>query len=326
MFKLSVRRKWVWFLALSALLWASGAGCGQTALPRDPQSAASGQSLAEGGRGADSGAVGGKIKVMATFYPLQFMAGAVGGDRAEVVSLIPNGAEPHDWEPRVSDIKALNEVQVFVYNGAGWEPWVSRVLSGADNKSLVAVDSSRGLKLLESAGEPDPHVWMDPINAIHQVNMILNGLVRADPAGQAVYETNAQALIKKLEAIDAEYRALVSCGRKRIVISHAFFGYPAARYGLVQTPVMADSPEAEPTPRQVANLMRLLKDEQIGYVFAEPLTGDRIIRLIAEEAGAKTLVLNPLEGLTADDQARGEDFLSLMRANLKNLKLALGCN
>lgn len=289
-----------------------------------------------------------RLKVVASFYPLYYFASTIGGERVEVVSLVPTGVEPHDWEPKASDIRTLNDARVFVYNGAGFEPWVKKILESVDNKSLVAVDSSQGLELLEAEeheesghkaeaekddhgneehGEFDPHIWLDPVYNLHQVKRITDALIQADPDGRATYEANARALGEKLQALDREYRALSACARKEIVVSHAFFGYPAKRYGLKQVPIIASiAPDAEPTPKQLAELVKFVRDHQIKYIFFETLVSDKLAQVIASEAGARVLVLNPIEGLTPEEQARGKNFLTLMEANLANLKVALECN
>ncbi|MCG0239150.1 MAG: metal ABC transporter substrate-binding protein [Firmicutes bacterium] len=283
------------------------------------------------GEGAGTGRE--RLKVVTSVYPLYFFTRTVGGDRVEVVSLVPPGAEPHGWEPRASDLKILNSARVFVYNGAGLEPWVDRVLKSLDNKELITVDTSAGLPLLTGSGEDghesgdyDPHIWLDPVLAQEQVKRIAAALAQADPAGKDTYEANAQALIAELAALDREYQALSACPRREIVVTHAFFGYPARRYGLVQVPIVASlSPEAEPTPKQMAELVRLVRERNVRSIFVETLVSDRVGRVLAQETGAQVLVLNPIEGLTPEEEAQGKDYLALMRENLANLRKALEC-
>lgn len=326
---------------------AGCAGRNQTPVPvapgaADPQPAGEGEPAA-------------KVQVVTSFYPLYFFASSVGGERVQVVSLVPGGAEPHDWEPKASDIKRLNSAQVFIYNGAGFEPWVDRVLQSLDNRSLVVVDSSEGLVLLRAGkhahadehedehtdehedehqhegdehdhGPWDPHIWLDPVLAQHQVQQIAAALSRVDPPGTATYEENARALIEELQALDTEYQVLSACPRQEIVISHAFFAYPAQRYGLEQEPIIASiSPDAEPTPKQVAELVQFVREHGIRHIFFETLVSDRVARVIADETGARTMVLNPIEGLFPEEIAQGMDYLVLMRENLANLKVALEC-
>lgn len=282
----------------------------------------------------------GKLKVAASVYPMYEFTKAVAGDKAEVVTLVPVGAEPHDWEPTPKDLKALNQAKLFVYNGAGLEQWVDKTLQSLDNKSLVVVESTRGLEVLKGehshADEPsdgahadealDPHVWLDPTSAIQQVEAIRDGLIKVDEANKATYEANAAAYIDQLKGLDQEFKQLGSCGRKEFFTSHAAFGYLAKRYGLTQHPITGLSPEAEPKPKDLADVIATAKNEKIKYIFFETLVSDKVAKTVASEVGAQTLVLNPIEGLTADEVKAGKTYLSVMRENLTNLKLALECS
>jgi zinc transport system substrate-binding protein len=173
----------------------------------------------------------------------------------------------------------------------------------------------------------DPHVWLDPVLAQAQVKKIAAALAQVDPAGKATYETNAGALIARLQDLDQQFRSLAGCpGPKEIVISHAFMGYPAARYGLKQLPIIAAlAPHAEPTPKQIAELVDLVRQHQVKAIFFETLVSDRVAQVLAQETGAQALALNPIEGLTSAEQAQGKTYLDLMQSNLDNLKIALGC-
>lgn len=305
---------------------AVAAGCGAAKPGETQRSAPTGQKPAEGQQAV-------KIKVVTSFYPMFFLTSKIGGDRVDVSSLVTSGVEPHDWEPTAKDIKALNGAQVFVYNGAGFETWVKRTVGSLDNKGLIQVDTSQGLELLESEEheeehheEADPHIWLDPVHNQHQVKLITDALVKADPAGKATYEANAKGLAEKFQGLDSEYQTLASCNRKEIVISHAFFAYPAKRYGLKQLSVIGSmSPDAEPTPKEMAELVKFVREHNIRHIFFETLASDKVAKVIASEAGAKTLVLNPLEGLTREEEAQGKDFFAVARDNLANLKVALEC-
>ncbi|MFS8639778.1 MAG: metal ABC transporter substrate-binding protein [Symbiobacteriaceae bacterium] len=311
-----------------------------------------------GGQEDAGGGTAGKVRVVATFYPLAFMARAVGGDRVEVTELVPPGTEPHDWEPRPSDVRTVQRARVFIYNGAGFEPWVDRVLKAAGHDGLITVNASEGIELLpvpaggsgghggpagDAAGHGragaghagsegasvayDPHVWVDPHLSQQQVRNVVEGLIRANPEGEAVYRANARRLMERLADLDRRYRELASCPRREIVVSHAFFTYPAKRYGLRQVTIYGNlAPGSEPSPRQMAELAQFIRSRGIRHIFVEPLVNDRAAQVLAAETGAQLLVLNPLEGLTAQDRAAGRDFLALMEQNLHNLRVALGCD
>jgi zinc transport system substrate-binding protein len=281
-----------------------------------------------------------KIEVVATFYPLYDFTRQVGGERVAVSCLIPNGVEPHHWEPSPGDIITVKKADVFVYNGAGLEPWIDNVLRNIDPQKTVAVDTSAAISLLpaeehedeghENAGEEehggyDPHIWLDPVNAQKQVEQIRDALIKADPAGREYYEENAGSYLTRLEELDRTFReTLARVPQKEIVTTHAAFNYLCRRYGLKQVPIMGLSPEAEPGPAKMAGIIKLVREKKIRYIFFETMVSPRVAEIIAAETGADTLVLNPVAGLTPEESARGEDYLTLMEQNLVNLKKALG--
>lgn len=282
----------------------------------------------------------GKLKVAASFYPMYEFTRMVGGEHIELVTLTPVGVEPHDWSPSSGHLKTLNQAAVLVYNGLDIEPWVTKTLKSLDNKQIVAVEASRGLELIKAVevdDEPghapmdsiekmDPHLWLDPISAVGQVKVIRDALIQTDPTNKASYEINAGVYIKELETLDAEMkRGLMGCGKDEFFTTHSAFGYLTARYGLVQHAMMGLAPDAEPTPKTMSKIVAEAKEHQITYIFFETLVSDKLAKLVAKEIGAQTLVLNPLEGLTDEDLKAGKNYLSVMRDNLANLRLALEC-
>ncbi|MFZ5824910.1 MAG: metal ABC transporter substrate-binding protein [Bacillota bacterium] len=283
-----------------------------------------------------------KLKVATSFYPLYEFAKVVGGDKVEAINLVPPGTEPHDWEPTAGHIKLMNSAQVFLYNGAGFEHWVEKTVKSLDTKSLVVVETSKGFELMEGAHEEDdghghgkkddhgeefdPHIWIDPLGAIHTVEAIRDAFIQADSANKAVYEANAAAQIAKLKELDDEFRAaLGQCRTKEIFVSHAAFGYLAHRYGLEQHAIMGLAPDAEPKPKELKRIVDEAKEHGIKYIFFETLVSDKVAKVVAKEIGAQTLVLNPFEGLTDEEIKAGKNYLVVMRENLANLKTALEC-
>jgi zinc transport system substrate-binding protein len=175
-------------------------------------------------------------------------------------------------------------------------------------------------------GGTDPHVWLDPTLMAAIADEVGAALTRADPAGASVYQQNAAAYGAELEALHREFSdGLRDCDRRVIVTAHAAFGYLAARYGLMQEPIAGVSPEAEPDPRRLAELADLVKREGVTTILTEELVSPRVAETLAREAGVKTAVLNPLEGLTPEELTQGEDYASVMRQNLSTLRVALGC-
>lgn len=284
-----------------------------------------------------------RLLVVATFYPLYEFARQVAGEGADVVSLVPPGVEPHDWEPSPRDLAQLRRARLLVYNGAGLEPWVERVLRDVASSRLVAVNTTEGLPLVSAAapeahghGKPghaaarapavDPHVWLDPLLAVAQVEAIRTALQRVDPSQASRYEANAAAFLTRLRALDAAYvDGLRDCARRDVMTTHAAFGYLTRRYGLTQVPLLGVSPDQEPSPAELARLVRLARRRQVRYVFAEAILDRRVTETLAREVGATVLVLNPLEGLAPEDAAAGRGYLEVMEENLRTLRRGLDC-
>lgn len=273
------------------------------------------------------------LQVTADFYPMAEFARQVGGGHATISTLVKAGMEPHDFEPLPRDIATLLQSQIFVYNGAGMDPWAGRLLPDLRQGRVTVVKASAGLPLLAATPEAqaaatniDPHVWLDPVLAKREVDNITAGFIASDPAHRRDYTAHAAAYKARLERLDADFRkGLSACARRDIITSHAAFGYLARRYGLHQVAISGLSPDTEPSPRQLAEISRFARAHQVHTIFFETLVSPRLAQTIANETGAKTLVLNPLESLTKAQQARGEDYLSLQRQNLNNLRIALEC-
>lgn len=265
----------------------------------------------------------GKIKVVATIYPLYEFSKRIGGDKVEVSILVPAGAEPHDWEPGPKDMIKIESARIFVYNGAGFEPWVEGTLKGIESKNLIIVDFSSGIQLVLDNGS-DPHIWLDPISAEHQVDLIKEALIRSDPQNSEYYDTNADSLKKDLNLLDEDIKNELGSSKKKVFItSHAAFGYFSKRYGLTQVSVAGLSPDVEPSPAKMAQIIEIARKNDIKYIFFETLVNPGLSEVIAKEAGAKTLVLDPIEGLSQADMDGGKTYFTVMRENLKNLKIAL---
>lgn len=292
---------------------------------------------------------GKKLKVAATFYPMVEFSKQVSGDHAEVTGLIPTGVEPHDWEPSAKDIIQLKEADVFVYNGIV-EEWVEDALKGAANDKRIVVEATHGMELMEGEDEEehehadeheddhaedheeghdhhhaiDPHVWLSPVLAQKQVKIIEEAFSKADPAHKEDYAKNAEAYITQLKELDQAYKTgLRDVKRKEFVTQHAAFAYLAKEYGLTQVPIAGLSPEQEPSPDKMADIIKFSKEKQVKTIFFETLVDPKVAQTIAKELGAKTDVLNPLEGLTDEDRKNNQDYIAIMKKNLAALQKAL---
>ncbi len=284
---------------ISASVCAAAAGCG----------------------GSDTG--GEETQVAAAFYPIAYAVERIDGD-AEIFNVTPPGAEPHDVELSARDVERVREADFVFYLGKGFQPALEEAVDDAHG---TAVDLLRGHAMIaggeegdEHAGEEserDPHVWLDPLRYAAMVERIGAELGRSERADEVAAE---------LRDLDGEFRrGLADCGRREIVTSHAAFGYLARRYRLQQIPITGVSPEAEPTPGELEHVIEEVREHDATTIFFETLVSPRLAETVARETGARTAVLNPLEGLTEEELDQGEDYLSVMRENLSELRRALGC-
>lgn len=290
------------------------------------------------GCGGEKQSVSDKLQVAASFYPMAEFARNVGGDKAEVFVLVPDGAEAHDWEPSPSDLSRLGKAQVFVYNGVV-EPWAKQALTALSERKILAVQT--GLGLYERAGETheeehhhhdhgcahgkqDPHVWISPKKAIKQVERITAVLCEADAKNAKYYQDNSAKYVEQLKALDIQLTNLAkNAPRKVFVTAHAAFGHLADDYGLKQMAVNGLSPHAEPTPADLQRLIKVVQEENVRYVFFETLTDPKLAKLVADETGAEISVLDPLEGLNEEGRKNKLDYLQIMQRNIHNLQIAL---
>lgn len=292
-----------------------------------------------------------KTNVVASFYPLYDFAQKIGGNHIHVVSAVPSGVEPHDWEPKPRDISQILKANLFVYQGAGLEGWVDELLKSKKKDSTVAiVEASSGLELIATEGEHeehesnhdhkdddkhkddhdhehgdfDPHAWLSPVNAKKMAENIKNGLVQADAAHKNDYEANFAKLAAQFDDLDRKYReALSKTPKKDIVVSHQAFAYLCRDYGLTQKAIMGLSPDSEPTAQDIKKINAFVKDNNVKYIFFEELVSDKLAKTLAKDLNIETMVLNPLEGLTDEQLKAGEDYFSIMEKNLQNLVKAL---
>lgn len=252
-------------------------------------------------------------EVVASFYPLAYAVAQVSGD--PVTNLTPVGAEPHDLELSPSDVRRIVDSRLVVYLGQGFQPAVEQALAQRDSPSL---DVLEGQTLADRPeGGLDPHVWLDPLRFAAMSEAIASAL--GDDA-------RAHTLVTRLRQLDRDYRrGLAHCRRRELVTTHAAFGYLAVRYGLTQMPLAGLSPEAEPSARDVASLVRQVERSGATTIFTEPLASSKLADAIAREAGISTATLDPLEGLSQARLDAGADYFSVMQENLAAIRKALGC-
>ncbi len=268
-----------------------------------------------------------KLLVYTSFYPMYDFARQVGGDRIELVNLVQSGGDPHNWEPEPTDIVGLEKADLFIYNGAGMETWVDKVLASLQNKDLVVVDTSAGIDLIaadHSHGEEDdhdeegesidPHIWLSLRNAKKQAETIMKALTQVDPDNEEYYQENFNRFAAELDKLDAEYTAAMQkVTNKTLVVSHEAFAYLCKDYGLTQMAVEGLTPDSEPDAARMVEIIEFCKQNNVKTIFFEEQASSKVADTISKAAGVSVSVL------TAEQSKNGDDYLAFMRTNLQNL-------
>lgn len=272
-----------------------------------------------------------KLNVAASFYPLAHIVAEIGGQHVSVKNILPPGAEPHDYEPSPQQFVELGKSNLFIFNGGHFEPWASTWEKGASTKpervlNMVDELARRQNSLIKKGDEVDPHVWLDPVIYKQEIEIIRDVLIEIDPENTSAYQANANQLIDSVNELDQRFReGLRECAKHEVIVSHDAFGYLAEQYGFSIIPIAGISPDEEPSPRDIARIADIAREKGLEYVFFETTVNPRLSETIAREVGATTLVLNPLENLTADEVQSGEHYHTIMEKNLVNLRKALAC-
>jgi len=271
-----------------------------------------------------------KIVALASFYPLYEFTKEVGKDKVDVSLLVPPGIEPHDWEPSIQDLQRIQQADIIIINGIGFENWFEDI--ERLNSELTIIDSSNGINIIKEvnsdqhkdshldASLADPHIWLNPSLAKIQVKNIAGGLIELDPDNSPYYHDNSENYIKKLDILDSKIRNELSNCSKDFVAFHNAFIYFAKEYGLNQHTIVSNEPHGEPTSKTLEKIINLAKEMKIQVIFTEEGVDKRTAEVIAKELGGKALTLSPLE-----ISETNTSYIEKMEANLVNLKEAL-CN
>ncbi|MEU1229928.1 metal ABC transporter substrate-binding protein [Streptomyces sp. NPDC005828] len=285
----------------------------------------------------------GKLGVVASFYPMRFLAEQIGGGHVSVDTLTKPGVEPHDLELRPRQVVDLGTADVILYL-KGLQPAVDEAIAQSGVKNTVDASTLTTMEehgteagghdhAAEEAGHEghdhgseagaDPHIWLDPVKYAEVAKGVGAAFQKADPAHAADYEKNTEALVKKLGDLNTEFETgLKNTATKTFITTHSAFGYLAERYGLEQEGISGVDPESEPSPARIKQLQDIAEKDKVSTVFFETLASDKTAKTLAGDAGLKTDVLDPLEGIT--DKSKGHDYIEVMRSNLAALKTALG--
>jgi zinc transport system substrate-binding protein len=264
----------------------------------------------------------GRTEVVASFFPLADAAAQVGGRHVVVRNLTPPGTEPHDLELSTRSVDEIDRADLAIVLGDAFQPAVEDAARRRTGATLVALDAAGGRLRTD-----DPHVWLDPARMVGIVDAVATRLARVDPQHARTYRARAERYIATLQLLDRAYRnGLADCSRRILVTSHDAFGYLADAFHLEQRSVSGLSPDAEPDARKLGELADLARRHAVTTVFSEEMVSPRVARTVAREAGGlRVTTLNPLEGLSTREQRSGADYVSVMRANLRTLRRALGC-
>lgn len=274
-----------------------------------------------------------KLTVYATLFPQYDFAREIAGDRAEVILLLPPGVESHSFEPTPADIAGISKSDLLLYTGDAMEPWAAKLIAGDLPDTVRAVDLSQGVALLAEEHEEeghahpfDPHIWTSPVNAMIMARTVVSALCEADPEGAEAYRANGERYLAELESLDDEIRTIVSQAKRReLVFGGRFaFHYFTAEYGLTAYSAYDScSEETEPSAKAVSEVIGRVREDHLPVVYYEELTEPKVARSIAQETGAKLLLLHSCHNLSKDELAAGESYLSLMKQNAQNLRAGL---
>jgi len=288
-----------------------------------------------------------KIRAVATVYPLMEFAKAVLGSRGEVTLLLPPGAEIHSWRPRPSDLHKISRSDIFLCVGAGLEPWVEDIMKAMKRPGLKVFRASEGIAHVQEEGHThdprtrherghdqghghgvmDPHIWLDfglDQLIIDRLVVLMKELM---PEKASFFKANGEHCKKRLRELDERYEETLSRCRQRSFImgGHAAFGYLAKRYHLNQIALYGLSPDSTPTPGEMVKVVEIAKEKDIEVIYFEINVSDEMAKVIAQEIGARTLVLNPAANITLGQKDSGMTFFDIMNINLENLREGLDC-
>jgi len=274
------------------------------------------------------------VRVLTSFAPLDSLTRNVVGDAATVEMLLPPGVGPHDYAITPGDLKKIAEADVIILNGLGLEAWLGKAITNSARKDAVVVDTSTGIPPITEVtqigghshahnhdhGDANPHIWLDPVLAKLQVEAITRAMVARDAANAEIYKTNAVAYLAKLDALDADYKALAATlPNKKLITFHDAFVYLAKQYGFELIGVFQPFPGKEPTPKYLTQLKNVIEANDVKVLFAEPQYEPRVMRTLAEDLGLAIATLDTLEVGEPDAGL----YEKVMRANLESLRTAL---
>ncbi len=271
----------------------------------------------------------GKIKIVTTLFAQYDFAKKVGGDKVDVILILPAGIEPHSYEPTPKDIVKMKEADLLIYTGDNMEPWVGKINDSLKEGKVRVLDASEGVELIarEEHHDEDPHIWLDFDNAIKMVNTIKDSLIDLDSENKDYYEKNANEYISKIRKLDKKYKEEIEKFKNDTIYTggHFAFAYLTKRYGLkYESPYKGFSPNAEPSPKDIVKIVDSLKGKDIKAIYYEELINPKVAKILSDEAGLEMLLLNGMHGVSKEDIKSGKSYIDFMEDNLKSLIKGLG--
>lgn len=289
-----------------------------------------------------------KIVIVATLFPQYDFAKQIGGDKVEVSLLLTPGTETHTYEPTPQDIVKINNADLYLYTGKYMEPWSDRIAKAVDSDTKI-VDVSANVNLIESEHENheeheahdeeirhenhnhgyDPHIWLDPDRAIVMVNNITDALISVDSENAGYYRANADRYIAEIKNLDSDISEMVkNAESKKIAFGGTFaYAYFVNKYNLEYVSAYDSCGEdTEPSVTNIKKVIDYMKENDIGVIFYQEMSSGKVADTIAKETGAQKLVFHTIHNATSDEIDRGETYVTIMRKNLENLKIALKQN
>jgi len=283
-----------------------------------------------------------KIQIITTLFPQYDFAKKVGGDRVDVKLLIPPGVEAHSFEPTPRDMVSIEKADIFIYTNEYMEPWAVKIAENVKSDELIIIDASKDVELMDidgyeehdhhddhDHGDKDPHIWTDPIYAKYMVNNIVDGLIKSDPENSEFYIKNGEDYKKELDALHKKIKTALEKTQSNKIIygGHFAFGYFAKRYNLEYiSPYVGFSPNAEPNPQKILELIKNLEESGTNTIFYEELIEPKVAKILSKETNAQILLLHAAHNVSKEELESNLSYIDIMEGNLERLKEGLGYN
>jgi zinc transport system substrate-binding protein len=297
------------------------------------------------------GSEGGKLTAFTTIYPLQYFTERIGGDNVKIKNIVPPGADAHTVEVDLKTMVDLAESDAFIHTGTGLESYADSVVDSVKEKEVLIVNATENVNFIDSNElethseenheehgqaieeshdehadelDRDPHVWLDPERSIIVAENIMNALVKLQPENKEEFEANFADLKSDLEELDNEFENMVNQSKtKTFIVTHSAYGYWEDAYGLNQIGISGLSPTNEPSQKQLEEVIELVKENNLKYIFFEPNLTNKVSEIVKNETGTKTLNLNNLEAISDENIENDEDYFDLMKENIRGLQQAI---